>query len=50
MSKSYVNGPTSSTATVDATGKHLSFTTNSPDFTVYVKGTAAYDTSGSLSA
>ncbi|MFF2193529.1 hypothetical protein [Streptomyces sp. NPDC058157] len=44
VGKSYVNGPTSFTTTVDATGKYLSFTTNSPNFTVYVKGTAAYDT------
>lgn len=44
QSKSYSNGPTSFTATVDATGTYLSFTTNSPGFTVYVKGTAAYDT------
>ncbi|MFE2284599.1 hypothetical protein ACFXDJ_10540 [Streptomyces sp. NPDC059443] len=29
---------------VDATGKYLSFTTNSPSFKVYVKGTPAYDT------
>ena len=31
-------------ATVDATKKYLSFTTNSPSFTVYVKGGPGYDT------
>ncbi|MFD8146778.1 hypothetical protein [Streptomyces sp. NPDC059708] len=44
VSRTYTNGPTTFKATVDATGKYLSFTTNSPSFTVYVKGAPAYDT------
>ncbi|MFG2879897.1 hypothetical protein ACGFYU_33625 [Streptomyces sp. NPDC048337] len=43
MSKTYLNGSTSFKTTVDATGKYLSFETNSPSFTVYVKGTHAFD-------
>lgn len=44
VSEDYSNGPTSFKATVDGTGKYLSFTTNSPSFTVYVTDTSAYDT------
>ncbi|RVU25189.1 hypothetical protein EOT10_13015 [Streptomyces antnestii] len=37
-SESYSKGSTSFKATVDAKGKYLSFTTNSPSFTVYIEG------------
>ena len=44
QSASYSHGLTTFQATVDSTGTFISFTTNSPSFTVYVKGGPAYDT------
>jgi hypothetical protein len=41
---SYSNKGTTFKATVDSTGTYIKFTTNSPSFTVYVKGGPAYDT------
>jgi hypothetical protein len=44
QSVSYSESGTTFDATVDSTGTFISFTTNSPSFTVYVKGGPAYDT------
>ncbi|MEV7026607.1 hypothetical protein, partial [Kitasatospora sp. NPDC093558] len=44
QSQSYSAAGTMFQATVDPTGTYLSFITNSPNFTVYVKGAPAYDT------
>jgi hypothetical protein len=44
QSVSYSHNGTIFNATVDSTGTDISFTTNSPSFTVYVKGGPAYDT------
>jgi hypothetical protein len=44
QSASYVHNGTTFQATVDKAGVYISFTTNSPSFTVYVKGGPAYDT------
>jgi hypothetical protein len=41
---SYSKNGTTFAATVDSTGAYIAFTTNSPSFTVYVKGGPAYDT------
>ncbi len=43
-SVSYSEKGTTFKATVDSTGTYIEFTTNSPSFTVYVKGGPAYDT------
>jgi hypothetical protein len=44
QSVSYSKNGTTFAATVDSTGTYVAFTTNSPSFTVYVKGGPAYDT------
>ena len=44
QSASYSHDGTTFKATVSSNGLFLSFTTNSPSFTVYVKGGPAYDT------
>src|SRR5260370_31042066 len=44
QSVSYSNNLTTFQANVDTAGTFLSFTTNSPSFTVYIKGGPAYDT------
>jgi hypothetical protein len=44
QSVSYSENGTTFDATVDSTGTYVDFTTNSPSFTVYVKGGPAYDT------
>jgi hypothetical protein len=44
QSISYSENGTTFHATVDSTGTYIHFTTNSPSFTVYVKGGPAYDT------
>jgi hypothetical protein len=44
QSVSYSEKGTTFKATVDSTGTYIEFTTNSPSFTVYVKGGPAYDT------
>jgi hypothetical protein len=44
QSASYSQGITTFQAVVDSTGTYISFTTNSPSFTLYVKGGPAYDT------
>ncbi len=44
QSATYSKGGTTFQATVDSTGTFISFMTNSPSFTVYVKGGPAYDT------
>jgi hypothetical protein len=43
QSVSYSEKGTTFKATVDSTGTYIEFTTNSPSFTVYVKGGPAYD-------
>ena len=43
QSVSYAANGTTFEATVDPTGAYIDFTTNSPSFTVYVKGGPAYD-------
>jgi hypothetical protein len=43
QSVSYSEKGTTFKATVDSTGTYIDFTTNSPSFTVYVKGGPAYD-------
>jgi hypothetical protein len=43
QSVSYSEKGTTFKATVDSTGTYIAFTTNSPSFTVYVKGGPAYD-------
>jgi hypothetical protein len=42
-SVNYSGKGTTFAATVDSTGTYISFTTNSPSFTVYIKGGPAYD-------
>lgn len=42
-SESYSKGSTSFKATVDAKAKYLSFTTNSPSFTVYIEGASDHE-------
>ncbi len=43
-SESYSSGGTTFETTVDSSGKHLSFTTNSPSFKIYIAGDVGHDT------